>query len=55
MASVKTGSGRLVSTPASPTSVQGRLYAGGMRSLLGTRGRGRGNVATYQAPRRGRA
>lgn len=45
--------GRMVSNPRTPTSVQGRAYASGMRSLLGSAGRGRGRVATFQ-PRRGR-
>lgn len=41
--------------PPQPTSVQGQLYNGGMRSRLGSQGKGgMGRPATYQPPTRRR-
>lgn len=54
MASPKGGAGRLVSTPSSPTSVQGQYYAQTGRSHAGGSSRGRGRAATYVTPSRTR-
>ena len=48
--------GRQASTPSKPTSVQGKYYAAGGRSGLGQKAPGgRGRIASFIAPRRGRA
>ena len=50
------GGTRAVSNPTKPTSVQGKYYAAGGRSGLGQKAPGgRGRIATFIAPRRGRA